>query len=317
MHRIILSAGLVLVLTACAFAQTGPALLLKPLLHEEETLETRGDALFLSNASTSNNADFRLSVYEVSGRIREQRERLIPRLGWEMTYLDVDSNDPALKNDLTDVSIAAGVEVGRYYDWQGALTLGIGYAGAAPFGDGNGWYAKGTLLFGRKLDKRTDIALVVDYDGNRAYYPDVPLPGFAYRHEFDPRLSYTIGLPVSAVTWKPFDPVTIDVTWTIYDSFDATIEYELSPDWAILANLETRLEGFHVDGIESDDRLLFRQRRVELGVRWKPWEEAQFTVAGGYAFGGEFSTGADHSDSVLVADISDEPYVRFGFQSRF
>lgn len=309
--------GLVLILPILAVAQTGPALLLEPLLSEEEVWESRGDALFLNNGSTSNKQDFQMSVFEVSGRFREQRERLVPRIGWDLTYLDLDSNEPLLKQDLIDVSLAAGVELGRYFDWRSGLTVGVGYAGNSPFGETDAWYGKATLLFGKAWNKNTDVALVVDYDGNRSVYPDIPLPGFAIRHQFDPQLSWVVGVPLSSVTWKPIEFVTVDITWTLLDRFDAKVEYEMAPQWTIFGNLEDRREVFTIDGLSGHDRLLFHQRRAELGVRWQPWDHTSLQLAGGYAFGGEFSTGWDSSDSDLVADLSDEPYVRIGFERQF
>src|SRR5439155_8264417 len=119
-----------------ALAQTGPALLLKPNLSETEALEARGDAIFLQQGSTSNaGADFRLSVFEWSGRFREQRENFIPRVGWDLTYLDVNTKDPSIPDKgLTDVSLAAGFELGTYSGWLTGLTVGVGYAGDTPFG---------------------------------------------------------------------------------------------------------------------------------------------------------------------------------------
>src|SRR5437763_2887026 len=131
-----------------SLAQTGPALLLKPNLSEQETLEARGDALWLQSGSTSNNgAHFQLGVLEWTGRVREQRENFIPRLGWDVLYLDMHTNDPTLPHrGLTDVSLAAGVELGTYSGWRTGLTVGVGYAGDTPFGEGDAWYGKATLL---------------------------------------------------------------------------------------------------------------------------------------------------------------------------
>ena len=229
----------------------------------------------------------------------------------------IDSTDPLLQNNLTDVSIAAGVELGKYYDWQGGLTVGLGYAGDTPFGEGDAWYGKATLVLGRKLDKQTDMVFVVDYDGNRPILPDVPLPGFAYRHEHDPTLTYVVGVPVASVTWKPTDLITIEATWAMIDDFDARAEYEVANELKLFGALEGRHDAFHVEGLSGHDRLLFHQRRAELGLLWKPFEHTSLQIAGGYAFGGEFSAGWDERDSELVADISDEPYVRFGFERRF
>jgi len=41
------------------------------------------------------------------------------------------------------------------------------------------------------------------------------------------------------------------------------------------------------------------------------------TAAAGYAWGQEFSTGFDSRKSDEVADVSDEPYVRFGVEVKF
>src|SRR5439155_15426539 len=275
---------------------------------EQETLEARGDALWLQSGSTSNNGEhFQLGVFEWTGRIREKRENFIPRLGWDVLYLNVNTSDPVLPDKgLTDVSIDAGVELGTYSGWRSGLTVGIGYAGDTPFGEGDAWYGKATLLVGREIDDKTKIGVVLDYDGNRTFLPDIPLPGFAYIHEFDPHLSYTIGVPVTAITWKPYTPVSLDVTWTLLDRFDARLEYKLSPQWTAYGALEDRQEAFHVENLEGHDRLLFAQRRVELGVVWQPWEHTRFHLAGGYAWGQDFSVGWDLRNSHPIADVSDE-----------
>ncbi|HYO08195.1 MAG TPA: hypothetical protein VER17_04425 [Tepidisphaeraceae bacterium] len=312
-----LVAAAMLFSAAPAAAQTGPDLLLRPLLSENETWESRGDALIFPEASATGGNDYQMSIYTYQGRFREQRERLIPRIGWDLSYFNLDSEIPLLDQDLVDVSAAVGLELGTYYDWRAGFTVGLGYAGNAPFGESSAWYGKATLLLGRKLDARTQLALVVDYDGNRSIWPDVPLPGFAYIHEFDPALSYTIGIPVSSVTWKPNESFRLDVTWVIVDTFEARAEYKMSPNWTAYGALEQRQEAFSVDDVPGRDRLLFQQRRAEAGVRWTPWEHTSLFVAGGYAFGGEWSTGWDQRESDLVADISDQPYVRFGFERRF
>jgi hypothetical protein len=302
--------------TTAALAQTGPALLLKPLLSEDENVESRGGALFFGSADAGS-ADFDMSAFELSGRFRERRENFIPRIGWDLTHYKFESDTPVLDQNLTDTSVAIGLEVGRFSGWRSGLTVGIGYAGNAPFGESDAYYGKATLLLGKQLDKRTDLGLVIDYNGNRAAFPDIPIPGIAYRHEFDPKLSYTIGVPLSSVTWRPDRPIMVEVTWQMVDRVDARFEYELSLVWILFMNFELREEAFTVDGIGDHDRLLFQQRRAELGIRWHPWEHTSFLLAGGYAFNQEFSIGYDQNDSDEVADVSDEPYLRLGFERRW
>jgi hypothetical protein len=304
-------------LAGSAMAQTGPALLLKPLVSETETWESRGDALFLRSGTDSNDDDYQMNVYQASGRVREQREKFVPRLGWDLTYIDTNSHDPGIPQNLTDVSIAAGVSLGEYYDWTAGLTVGVGYAGDTPFGQSDAWYGKATLIVGKKLDEKTDLAFVLDYDGNRTIFSDFPVPGIAYRHQYDKTLSYTAGIPVSAVSWKPTNEFSLDVTWVFIDRFEARAEYALTPAWKLYGALESRQQAFHVESVGGNDRLFFQQKRAEIGVTWKPLAGTSFYAGGGYAFNGEFSEGWDTSDSNLVADLSDEPYIRFGYERQF
>jgi hypothetical protein len=174
-----------------------------------------------------------------------------------------------------------------------------------------------TLRVGRKLTENTSLALVLDYNGNRSIFPDIPLPGFAYRHDYDPKLTYVLGIPVTSIYWRPDKPIVVSVSWTLIDNFDARASYDLSSKWQVFTELAARSESFTVDGLSDDDRLLFQQRRVEAGVQWRPWEHTRLIAAAGYSFGGEFTVGFDQRDSDLVADLSDEPYVRFGFERRF
>ena len=300
-----------------AWAQTGAALLLKPLMSDKEIWESRGDVLVPADGDAGPGLDFQMSVFDYVGRFREQRARLIPRIGWDAAWYVMDSDLPILDQDLLDASVAAGLELGTFSDWRAGFTAGVGYAGNSPFGEGDAWYGKATLVLGRKLDPKTDLAFVIDYDGNRTVMPDIPLPGFAYRHQFDPTISYTLGVPLSSVTWKANERTTVEATWTLLDTFDARLEYQLSPKWTAYGALQRRQEGFSVDGLENNDRLLFEQRRAEMGLRWQPWEHTSFLIAGGYAFHGEFSIGFDMRDSDEIADLSDEPYVRFAFERRF
>jgi hypothetical protein len=229
----------------------------------------------------------------------------------------MSSDIAVLDQDLVDTSVAAAIELGPYDNWKAGLSVGVGYAGNAPFGESDAWYDKSTLVVGKQFDELTNLALVVDYDGNRTIYPDIPLPGFAYVHQYDEHISFTLGAPLSSVTWRPNEATMVELTWVLVDELDLRVEHKLAGNFTVFGNFERRQEAFTVDGIGDHDRLLFQQRRIEAGLLWKPWEHTSLTVAGGYAFGGDFSIGYDQSDSDKVADVSDEPYVRVGFERRF
>ena len=215
--------------------------------------------------------------------------------------------------------VAFGIDLNIFKDWRGGLTVGAGYAGDVPFNQGDAWYGKATLVFGKDLDKKTTLALVLDYDGSRTYLPDVPFPGVAYRHQYDPTLSFTVGVPLNTVIWKPaqLPRLRVEVSWLLLENFEADLDYEIFKHLVVFGRLNSINRAFHTEQLEGNDRLLFFQRRVEIGLRWQPRQETTLFGAIGYAFSGEFSAGFDTRDADAVADISDEPYLRVGFETRF
>jgi hypothetical protein len=301
-----------------ALAQTGPDLLLRPF-PRERTVEASGSGVWLADGHSDNaDADFRLSLYESSGRARIfPKERADPRVGYDLLWLDLDTDDPALPERLIDHSLAFGMGVFDVNGWLGGLTVGAGFAGDAPYGDANAWYYMATFAIGREIDETSQIGIAIDYNGNRSIYPDVPLPGFQYRKRVDPKLLLGIGVPVTFIEYKPIDAVTLTFNYSIPDRLDGRVEYAVTKRLGLFAEYFARTEAFHVEGLSGDRRLIYEQRRAEAGVRWELVEHGILVVSGGYAFDQEFNVGFDTRHAPNIADPSDEPYLRVGFEVRF
>ena len=311
-----------------AFAQTGPALLVAPF-PKEQFIDTQS-SWFYEDAGHVKETDqsVRISVYESTGRVRVVPGSLIsPRVGWELEYIDIDAGRAdglggagGLPEQLTDQSVGVAFPVAKVDEWVFGVALGLGYAGASPYGEGSAWYGKATALAFRQFNENDALVFVIDYDGNRTFLPDVPLPGVAYTRRVSPDLFYVIGIPLSSVTWKPFERLSLEAGWFPVESFHAAAGYEFTPHWSAFASLDYRSSAFTLDGLGGDDRLIFQQRRAEAGVRWAPRHQREtlaFTAAVGYAWGQEFSVGFDARDTDEVADVSDEPYARIGLEVKF
>ena len=109
----------------------------------------------------------------------------------------------------------------------------------------------------------------------------------------------------------------IDATWTVPTLFDVKASYALSEHWKVFLNYRDTINAFDEQDLPNDRSLFFEQSRVEAGVRWDINEGTGFFVAGGYAFRQRFTTGFDSRNLTTVEKISDEPYVRLGFEARF
>ncbi len=309
-------AVIVVLSSSVLYAQTGPDLLIKPWSDTARTFEVGGDALVLDKGySKKSDHDFTLSQYEVEGRFRIiPGEVISPRVGFDYKLFDLGGSVPELPKQLTDESIALGAGIYK----EGGLILavkgGIGYAGPDPFTDGNAFYGLFDFIIGYDIDENSQIGFVLDYNGNRSSYRDVPLPGFAYRFwQYNHQVLVALGFPYTSIEFHPTKQIKLEATYSIPDDLQLFGSYEIIPHCSVYGSLSRTINTFYLDTTQNvQDRLYFQQRRAELGVQYSPRPDFDFRLAVGYAWDQEFSIGFSSSNTDLLADISDEPYVRAG-----
>ncbi len=302
------------------FAQSGPALLIKPW-PKEQFIENSTDMLFFADTTEEDNGrEFTLNIVESLGRIRLLPGNIAsPRIGYELTYLDIGGEDGRLPKRLTDQSLGAGFAFAKVDDWIAGATIGAGYAGDTPYGDAQGWYGKATVILFREINENHSLGFAIDYDGNRTMLPDVPLPGIQYSFKLPQRnLQLVVGAPINAVIWDVNPRTKVEATWTMLDRFDGRASYLLARHISLFGRFESRQIAFRMDEFDdTNDRLLWQQRRVEAGIYWSPYKFLKVMAAGGWAFGQDFSVGFDFRRDWKLADIDDAPYGRFGIEFRF
>jgi hypothetical protein len=303
-----------------AAAQTGPALLVEPFPKEQLIHTSSGWLIEDAGHVQGSGQSARLSFYESSGRVRLFPGNLAsPRVGWEMELIDVDlgSGPRILPGQLIDVSVGAAFPVAKVGEWIFGGAVGLGYAGGSPFGEGNSWYGKASALAFRQFSENDALVIILDYDANRTFLPDVPLPGLEYTKRVSPQLFYVVGLPVTSVTWKPMEKLSIEASYYPIESFHAALGYEVARHFSAFGSLDYHTAAFFLEGLKGNDRLMFQQRRAEVGMKWSPREQVGLTAAVGYSWAEEFSIGFDSRTTTELADFSDEPYFRLGFQMKF
>ena len=303
-------------LASTAFAQTDESLLLTPW-EKGKNIEARADAYIFPEAHLGNGAgSLGFFESEIFGRYRlDLGYEMNPSVGYDWTYLNLNQTSrsataPRLDRPLNDASIAIGSPITKVGD-NGflAATAGIGYAGDAAFAEGRAWYGKGSIMYGYRLHKGTDVLILLDYNGNRSVLPDTPLPAFAYSSRYDERLAYVVGFPVNSLLWNPTTTTKVVVNWYVPDSLSARGTWELSPHSALFAGYDQRRNQFRTREIQGDNRLFFSEQRMEVGYKFEVIG-VRVEVAGGYAFGRSFDQGYDSRDLHRLARVGDEPFVR-------
>ena len=204
-----------------ASAQTGSELLLKPF-PKELRYDNQTDISFADDAHAKNipGTDFQLSTFDTEGRIRlNPGDVASPRFGYAFKYLGLDSNIPGLPDRLVDMSVGFATPIGKIDPWVIAVQGSVGYAGDSFFGDGNAYYWRGSIVGVNQLSETDALIIGIDYDRNRTYKPDVPLPGFAYVKRIEEHLLLTAGVPVTSIEWEPVEHLRVEVSYLLLDNF--------------------------------------------------------------------------------------------------
>jgi len=157
--RFVTAAFAALALGRFARAQTGPSLLVSPF-PKEQLIDARGSWLYEDAGHVKGSDEsLRLSFYETSGRVRLfPGELTSPRVGWDIQYIDVGGNPSVLPGQLTDESLGAAFPVAKIDEWVVGVALGVGYAGASPFGERGAWYGKATAIVFRQFSEKLPVS---------------------------------------------------------------------------------------------------------------------------------------------------------------
>ncbi|HAI11841.1 MAG TPA: hypothetical protein DCM28_09065 [Phycisphaerales bacterium] len=309
----------VLGLSSLATAQTGPSLITQPF-EEGSKVEVTFNGQWQGKADAQNGTtddEIQLQIYDGSARWLLSDDELGLTFGTQITAMSI-SQITMLPSSLVDHSFALGMNLGAISDWKVSTVLGAGYNGRSPYGDANALYGKADLIFTNKPTDTSMWQVIVDYDGNRSFLPDIPLPSISYTNWDKSDFTWTVGFPYNALTWDISDKLELELRSILLYNIDATLTYEVSDSFELFGAYASRTDAFRADNDNrSTRRVIFSQQTVELGLSYEPCNEFELTVAGGLAFDQEFEYGFDSRDTTSITDVSDEPYLRIAAEIKF
>jgi hypothetical protein len=293
-------------------AQTDPDLLIKPW-STGQMFDTSTDAVLEAANPTSENHhdDVQLSIYHAYGRWRVlPNVDATPRFGYDVTYVDLQTHDSALPRHLWNGTVGFAQPVAEVNKWFVVVTGAAGYAGDTPFSDPHAVFFTGNLIVGRKFSTDKAIVVALNYDGNRTYAPDVPIPAIELADRFNDHLTYLIGFPFNSLIYEPTNGLQIVAGWEPASTFSGRIGWEFLKHYEVYTSYTDRLTAYHLSNLPEDRRLFLQEHRVEAGVRLNPTKLIRLSIGGGWAFGQEFSTGFDERGTNPLRHLRDGPFGR-------
>lgn len=311
----------VLGLSAMVNAQTGSTLITRPF-DDASKVEVNVSGQWQGKADSDNavlkaDDEIQLQIYDAKARWQISQDELGLTFGTQLTAIGI-ARSSTLPNSLMDQSFALGFHIGAISDWKISTVLGVGYNGRSPYGDANAYYGKADLIFTNQPTDTTQWQVIIDYNGNRSFMPDLPMPSIAYTDWSNEQFTWTVGFPYNSFTWEPSDKLEVKFGAMLIYDIRASVTYEMTESLALFGQYASRTDAFRADNSDrSDRRVIFSQQSVELGLVYEPCDEFELTVAGGYAFDQNFDYGFDTRDTDTITEVSDEPFLRIAAMVKF
>jgi hypothetical protein len=299
-------------------AQTDPELLVKPW-QPGQFFDTSTEGVIESSGPTQeDHQQVGLSSVHAQGRLWVlPDQRASPRLGYDLLYFDIRGGDAALPRHLVNGTVGFAQPVAEINKYFVVVTGAVGYAGESPFSDPHAQYFTGNLIVGREFSKDRAIVVALNYDGNRTFLPDVPIPALEYTDRYNPQLTYVIGAPLDTITYEPVSGLQVVGGLELLQTFIGRVGYEFDKHFAVVASYTDRLTAFHLSNLPADRRLFLQEHRAEVGFRWNPTNLIRVTAGGGWAFGQEFATGFDDRGQNPIRHLRDAPFAELNVEIGF
>ncbi len=263
-------------------------------------------------------APAQLELWDFSGRVRlANTGKYSPTVAVHSLYLGLDSNTALLPHQLVNDAMSVGMPLGKFAGWGFGVSVGAGYAGNSPFNDSHAVYGMARVVVQRRLSRCDQLAVFLDYNGNRQLLPDAPLPALEIEHK-QPHLRWMLGFPDEDIRWRPLPRLAIHVDYQPVVSGVADIEYRLLRWLHVFGKFESSSWAFHLDYYSSTQRVFFAISRIEGGLRLFAWRKRlAVEVGGGYAFNQTLGEGYDARDEHTVSQIANSAFALVTLAVRF
>lgn len=209
---------------------------------------------------------------------------------WTQTVIDSDRSfpdGPPLPDRLRELRLGA---VYRHVDAGGrilGLAVGSRTTDRNPFTSGEGTALSATAFYRMPLERDAWV-FSLTYTESSAILGGIPLPGVLYQWRPQPTLTALLGLPVTAVIWRPTPRASLDAFVSVFGTSRVTASYAPLAEQPWLRTSLSAAYGGETFGwpeqLDEDDRVIFRAARISLGVDAIAGPMGRIGIGGGWQF---------------------------------
>lgn len=199
---------------------------------------------------------------------------------------------------------------GRMFD----LSMRIDSFSDEPFVDNDTTHISAMATATRSCGESNLLLYGIFYTEQQSLLPHAPLPWAAFLWNCSEELQVVVG-PTSSATWRPIQPLTMQVTLDLEPAASAEIAWQPRADLKLAVRGTWDRLGWQAAERDDDDVWLFLdEKRAELGLEWTPRPNASLHLAAGYAFDRLLFEGEDYYDQNNEVGLGDAVYAAINFQ---
>lgn len=157
------------------------------------------------------------------------------------------------------------------------------------------------------LGRRHSLAAGANYQSNRSFLPDVPLPVVSWTYRRD-SLLVVAGVPFASVRWTPVERLTLAARAAPGLSGSASAEWRLSPRASMALEAAAEHEAYLLRGRDDPDERLELSRRTVAGrIAFRGVAGGELALRAGWASGMRYDTGEPMGDRDRRERLEDAP----------
>lgn len=181
-------------------------------------------------------------------------------------------------------------------NWIGGASLTVGSASDKPFHSTDELIARG-FAFLRIPHRETNAWLFsLAYANDAEFLGGVPVPGIAYLYAPSENFHAVIGVPFSAIEYRPFEKLTLEASYVPVRRVRARATYVMFRPLRLWAGFDWDNERhFLADRHDKDDKLFYYEKRLSGGIRFD-LRHVGLEVYGGRTFDRFYFEGESYSD---------------------
>jgi hypothetical protein len=206
-----------------------------------------------------------------------------------------DSGD-AFPEELWDLRAGAAFRHKFDNDWIGGGSLTIGSASDKPFDSADELLVQAIAFLRVPHRERNAWFFTLIYSNDEEFLDGIPIPGIAYQWVPSDTFNAVIGVPFSAVEWKPIEPLTFEASYFPVRHVRARATWRIARPLRAYLGFDWDSERYRLaDRSDKDDRLFYYEKRITAGARFD-LKHVGVEVYGGYVFDRFYFMGEGYSE---------------------